>query len=271
MARLLLNASGMQDQATESVSASPAQHGASRGLLTAGVVLLCVVALLQLALLLQRHLSYPSRTKPAPAVREMAWSPEDEIAEMHARINRMFDQAFAAPFSSHPSAATVSPQTDGGSTGSSATDDPFTHMRQMQQRIDALFNSSVNSRMHQPAGFDDGWARLEITPGFSVSDTGDSYEITVQLPGVDKSGIHIVLDREVLGLTVEQDTEHSSHTRSGTSQQERHRLRFERHLRLPGATGDKDAVTASYDKDVLRITVPKKAQKETPAQNIPIH
>lgn len=244
-------------------------HRISSRLVTTAVVLLALVALLQLTILLQRHLARPAATGPTQSSSTIDWNPEDEIAAMHARVNQMFDQAFATPFSHHPPATQSSPRTEGGQAGA-LQEDPFAHMRLMQQRIDAIFASALNNR-HQVSSFDDGWSRLEITPGFNVRDTGESYEITVQLPGVDKSDMRVQWDHSVLTLIVERNLERKSTGPNGSLRQSQHSTRFERHLRLPGAVTRQDAVKATFSNDVLHIVVPKETQADTPAPSIPIH
>jgi HSP20 family protein len=184
-------------------------------LLTAVLVLLCLVVILQLGLLLQRHLNrfQPAPVKPSVAA---AWSPAEEF------------------------------------------DDPVIHMRRMQHQIDALFAGAMNDFGGSSPGFDEGWTRLEITPGFSIRDTGDSYDITVHLPGVKKSDIQISLENSVLSLIVNKTTRTATRIAKGTLIRESQQAsRFERHLRLPGATGSQEAIQAIYNQDVLHITVPK--------------
>jgi len=245
------------------------KHG-TRRLLTTVIVLLCLVALFQVGLLLQRHLARPGSLITKPTASDIAWNPDDEIAAMHAQINQMFNQAFSSPFSPHPPAVAPSPGASDGSAESSL-DDPIAHMRHMQHQIDALFAGALNTRDLRRTRFDEGWTRLDITPGFNVRDTGNAYEITVQLPGVDKSNIHIQMDHSVLALVVEQNLRQSAVGRNGaTVQQSTQTSRFERHLRLPGATDKPEAIKATYAHDTLHILVPKAPQTDTPAQSIPI-
>ncbi len=218
-------------------------------LLTAVLVLLCLVVLLQLGLLLQRHLN---RARPAPVKPAAApvWSPTDEMESLHARINRMFDQTFRTP-----SAEQADPLP--GDTPGASLEDPFAHMRRMQRQIDALFAGAMNDLGTQSPGFDEGWTRLEITPGFSIRDTGNSYVITVHLPGVDKSDIHISMNESVLSLVVNQATPTATR-------------RFERHLRLPGATGNQEDIQAIFDHNVLHITAPKTDPVASEPKSIPV-
>ena len=247
-------------------------RGTTRKLLLATTVLLCLVVLLQLGLLLQRHLSRPHSVTPPVPAQEIAWSPDDEIAAVHERINQIFHHAFNSPAVPHPPAAVSAPPvTSGGSAGSSFEDDPFAAMRRMQRQIDAVFAGSMGRGLCPPSRFDDGWSRLDITPGFSVNDKGDAYEITVQLPGVDKSDIHIQMNHSVLSLVIE----HDGHTTTGADdhnrvQQSYHASRFERHLRLPGAVDTQDAIKATYSNGVLRVVVPKTPEANAVAAAIPI-
>ena len=242
----------------------------SRRLLTAIVVLLCLVALFQLGLLLQRHLARPAASLSTASPSTIAWNPDDEIAAMHARINDLFNQAFASPFPPQPPASMSSPRTSGGSAAS-PLEDPLAHMRRMQRQIDALFNGTMAGQEGRRTRFDEGWAQLDITPGMSVHDAGDSYEVMIQLPGVDKSDIHIQLDHSVLGLVVEKNLRQSAVTGTGsTVQRSEHTSRFERHLRLPGATDRLEAVKAVYEHEVLHISIPKVVQPESTPAPIPV-
>ncbi|MEI8122476.1 MAG: Hsp20/alpha crystallin family protein [bacterium] len=241
----------------------------TRRLLTVVVVLLCLVALFQAGLLLQRHLARPGSPVVKSPPSEIAWNPDDEIASMHAQINQMFNQAFSA-FSSHPPAAAPSPGASDGSADPSPGN-PFAPMRHMQRQIDALFAGALNTRDLRRTRFDEGWTRLEITPGFNVRDTGEAYEITVQLPGVDKSDIHIQMEHSILALVVEQNLRQSAVNRNGaTVQQTSQTSRFERHLRLPGATDNPETIKATYADDSLHIIVPKASQTNSPTRPIPI-
>ena len=251
------------------MNSEQSQSGTRRSL-TVIVVLLCLVALLQLGLLLQRHLARPTPLLSKASPSKIAWNPDDEIAAMHARINELFNQAFASPFPPQPPASMSSPRTSGGSAVS-PLEDPIAHMRRMQHQIDALFNGAMAGQEGRRTRFDEGWAQLDITPGMSVRDAGDSYEVMIQLPGVDKSDIHIQLDHSVLGLVVEQNLRQSAVTGSGsTVQRSVHTSRFERHLRLPGATDRLEAVKAVYEHEVLHISIPKVVQPESTPAPIPV-
>lgn len=242
--------------------------GTRTGKLTVTVtVLLCVVILLQLSILLQRRFVRHdlSATRPTP---DTTWSQTDRIETMHAHINRLFDQAFHTPLAPQPPVAVSNPpSTTGG--GAVFIDDPFERMRRMQRHIDAMFADTLNDLSTPPQGLDEGWTRLEVTPGFNIRDTENAYEVTVNLPGVDKSDIQITLNHSVMGIAAEQHLETSTVTARGTPVgRSRRTTRFERRLRLPGAVDDPGEVRADYTNNLLRIVVPK--QQGTPETPNPI-
>lgn len=253
----------MNTQATEASPGTAGSPKESRSrLLVVIIVLLCLVALFQLGILLQHHLAHPQDRVHKTGAPSAPWTPEDDIATIHARINEMFNDAFHTPLSQTPPAATPSPKADGGRAVPPQTD-PFMSMREMQHQIDSLFVNMLQNREQLGKSFDEGWAQLEITPAFSVHDNGDAYEITVPLPGVDKSDIRISLENSILGLVVVQN--HETRTSSPGRQDitSRHTSRFERHLRLAGATSRPEDIHATFQDDVLRITVPKAPAMET--------
>lgn len=206
-------------------------------MLTAAVILFCLIVLLQLGLLLQRHLNQ----------RVLSTSPETS-----------------------PAAPVILPALSRGSAVS-FSEDPFEHMRRMQRQIDAMFAGALNELSSPPRGFDEGWSRLEVTPGFSVRLTDSTYEVTVHLPGVDKADIQVSLDESVLSLVVNQTSRSATKTATGTTLRESQQTsRFERHLRLPGATGNQEDIRAVFEQGVLRITVPKVQKDDVKPKSIPV-
>lgn len=224
-------------------------------LLMVAVVLFCLIILLQLGLMLQRHLNRPS-AGAGPDVNAV-WTQADEIEFMHARINRLFDQAFRSTLSvpQPPAAVTNAPIADGSAV---SFEDAFAHMRRMQRQIDELFDQGFERPAPRRHGFDEGWSRLQVTPGFNVQDKESAYEVAIRLPGIDKSGIQITLNGSVLSIVAQQESRNSS----------RH---FERHLRLPGATSDQGKIRAIFTNELLSITIPRENQPGLAALPINVH
>ncbi|GEM_PF-4972396 len=253
---------------------------------TALTILLGIVCLLQLGLLFQRQLLLKNRTvlparasvslgnrirnllpwnrrtpvqdAPATITPDTVWDGSTRIAQMHSRINRLFEEAFHDSFSLPLAPAVVSaPPASNGS----APSDPFRRMRDMHRQIDVLFQEAIQDVHGRHAGFDDGWADLAITPGMTVKDTGESYDITVALPSVNKSDIRLVMDGSILTLLVDH-SETRDAAGDSAAMRSRRISRFEQRIKLPGADPDPDRITASFQDGVLRIVVPKRPGNE---------
>jgi len=239
-------------------------------LLMVVVGLLSVIILLQLGLILQRHLNRPSASRSVSDVHSI-WNQGDTIESMHTDINRLFEQAFRKSFSvPQPPAAMSNAPFAGGSAVS--FEDPFVHMRRMQRQIDAMFAQALDERIPRSAGFDEGWARLQVTPGFNIRENDSAYEVLIRLPGVDKSGIQITLHGAVLSIVAEQEYQQRTENAGDASRQIHHTSQhYERHLRLPGATSDQGKIKAAFTNDLLTITIPKEAPPNPAAQAVQIY
>jgi HSP20 family protein len=89
------------------------------------------------------------------------------------------------------------------------------------------------------------------------------YQITMELPGVDKDEIDIALHEGVLTVKGEKRSERKEEG-EGYFFSEREYGRFQRTFRLP-ADARGDQVSADFSNGVLKITVPKMVeQKEQP-------
>lgn len=250
------------------------------------LALLSIVILLQLAILFQRQMlaasrqtppassaitswldrRLPWRRQPVPSTPgavtpDTVWADATRIAQMHHRINSLFEQAFHDHFAfSLAPAAASTPSTSNGS----APSDPIDMMRAMSREIDMMFEDALNDAQGRHLGFDEGWSDLAITPGMSVKDTNNAYEITVALPSADKSDIHLGMDGTILTLRVEhrETRDASKDANAATLHQSRRVSRFEQRLKLPGADPNPAAINASFKDGVLRIVVPKRQESE---------
>ncbi len=268
-------------------SAQSTRHGR---LLAAIAILLAVIVLLQLAILVQRQAPGPgwhhrpsasqgrswwvrltdrfrsaSPAATAPVTPDTVWDELHQIEHMHARINRMFEDALHVAPSPAPSEATAS----NVPAANSAFLDPIRHMQYMRQQIDAMFAGVAPSPDAWSMGFEDGWSDLAITPGLGIRDTGDAYEVTVQLPGFDRSSLRVALDGTLLDIVAERH-EDASGDRAHDAWRGRTTSRFERRLRLPRADPRPDNVKATYQDDVLRVVVPKTRPGEQDPGRVPV-
>lgn len=113
--------------------------------------------------------------------------------------------------------------------------------------MDEFFNDVVNQRNNS------------FVPGIDISETNDSFEVTVELPGMNKEDIDISLDNSRLTISGERKFEekedgktyHRVETRYGS---------FNRSFQLPDNV-DEESINATYKNGLLNITIKKTQDK----------
>jgi HSP20 family protein len=108
----------------------------------------------------------------------------------------------------------------------------------------------------------------KFIPGIDVSETEKEILISADLPGMDEKDIHLAIEGDVLTLsgkkvqeTTTKNTQIHSIERSFGS--------FSRSISLHGKV-DIDKIDASFNKGVLKIIIPKKANNASLVKKIPI-
>ena len=107
-----------------------------------------------------------------------------------------------------------------------------------------------------------------IAPDIDVRENDQEIVLEVELPGVDEKDVTVSLREGVLSLKGEKKSQREE-KKDAYHVVERSYGSFERSFRLPDAVDD-DQVTASFDKGVLRILVPKKPEAVKSEKKIPI-
>jgi len=108
-----------------------------------------------------------------------------------------------------------------------------------------------------------------FSPRVDVKENKDSYEISVELPGVDKSDVHVSLHNGVLSIEAETRQENKEEKDGKIIRQERRYGKFFRSFDLGTQVHDKD-ITANYNNGVLTLVAPKTSQEKTAARRIEI-
>ena len=130
------------------------------------------------------------------------------------------------------------------------------------QELDRLFgprldDTDCSSRAGCPAAF---------TPVLELREDADSYQVGVELPGVDKKDVEVTLHDGVLSISGVRKPE--TEAKEGTYvRTERSYGRYQRQVSLPHAV-DAGAVKAAYKDGVLTITLPKTAEAKPKPINI---
>lgn len=122
----------------------------------------------------------------------------------------------------------------------------------LQQEIDRLFDDFTRGF---PA-FSEGGAG-EMLPSVDVTETDKQIEITAELPGLEEKDVQVNFADNVLTIRGEKKAEKEEKDKTFRLV-ERGYGSFVRSLELPDGV-DANAIKASIDKGVLKVTVPKPA------------
>lgn len=135
--------------------------------------------------------------------------------------------------------------------------DPFKAMR---REMDDFFTN-----------FGRRWPTTDIgaeVPAVNIAETKDAFEVTAELPGLDEKDIKVNLDGNRLVISGEKKQE-SEQKDKNWHVVERSYGAFHRGILLPFEPGD-NAVDATYEKGVLRVTVKKPAEVQKSKKTIEI-
>jgi len=111
--------------------------------------------------------------------------------------------------------------------------------------------------------FDGMWARPvrgsqpaeAVAPRVDIREEKDAIVVSVELPGVNKEDLKVVLENGVLAVSGEKKAEQTEEE-AGFYRSERVYGNFERSFRVPD-TVDAEKIAAEYLNGVLKVTLPK--------------
>jgi HSP20 family protein len=144
--------------------------------------------------------------------------------------------------------------------------DPFTSLRSEMNRLFDNFFEPVPRSM--PALWGDTGRTGEIMPQMDVKETDTAITVEAELPGLDEKNVNVTLADGILTIKGEK-SEDKKEEREDYHVTERRYGSFQRSLRLPEAIDDAK-VEAHFDKGVLRVVVPKKADAQPRERRIEI-
>jgi HSP20 family protein len=132
--------------------------------------------------------------------------------------------------------------------------EPFRELSSLQTEMNRLFNAAFDT---PPT---DGGAARRWAPAMDLLETDDHFVLRADLPGMTESDVNIELEDNVLTVSGERKAEHED-KREGFYRVERAFGSFSRSLTLPRGV-DAEAVSASFDKGVLEVRIPKPEQRK---------
>ncbi|MCF1502971.1 Hsp20/alpha crystallin family protein [Afifella sp. H1R] len=142
--------------------------------------------------------------------------------------------------------------------------DPFLAMRREMDRLFDDFTRDWSAPANPAAG---GF----LSPKVDVAETETGLELTAELPGIDEKDIELDLTDGVLTLKAENKVE-----REEKDEKKQYHLversygTFMRRFALPFEP-KADEVTASFDKGVLKVTVPRAKELEAKGRKITVN
>lgn len=105
--------------------------------------------------------------------------------------------------------------------------------------------------------------------GTDLTDEGDAYKLTADLPGFNKEDIHLDLNNDVLTISAERHSEAEDKDKKGKYiRRERSYGCYKRSISLGDV--DQSNISAKYENGVLTLTMPKKAPELPEAKRIEI-
>ena len=135
--------------------------------------------------------------------------------------------------------------------------EPVRELHTIQQEMNRLFNTFFDAPATGGGGT--GGARRWV-PAMDLVETDEHFVLRADLPGLDEGDVSIEVNDNVLTLSGERKYEHEA-KKDGYYRLERGSGQFSRSLTLPEGV-DLDAITASFEKGVLEVRVPKPEERK---------
>jgi HSP20 family protein len=130
--------------------------------------------------------------------------------------------------------------------------EPFREFATLQDRINRVFRDSYT------AGQDDSLTTSSFAPAVDVYEDEHKVSLKIEVPGIEEKDIDVRVENNTLTVDGERKIE-KEEKEENYRRVERQYGSFTRTFTLP-TTVDTENVSANYDKGVLKITLPKKAE-----------
>jgi HSP20 family protein len=133
--------------------------------------------------------------------------------------------------------------------------EPLRELNSLQSEMNRLFDTVFDT----PPGAS-GKVLRRWMPAMDLVESGEHYVLRADLPGMSEEDVSIEFEDGTLTLSGERKVEHEDE-KEGFHRVERSFGAFSRSLTLPQGI-DPEAVTASFDRGVLEIRIPKPEQRK---------
>ena len=131
--------------------------------------------------------------------------------------------------------------------------DPFREFSTLQDRMNRLFRESYG-----PESREESLTTSTFAPPVDVYEDEHNVTLKIEVPGIDEKDIDVRIENNVLTVHGERKFE-KEEKEENFRRVERQYGSFTRTFTLP-TTVDAEKVSANYEKGILKITLPKKAE-----------
>jgi HSP20 family protein len=136
--------------------------------------------------------------------------------------------------------------------------EPVRELTSLQTEMNRLFNTFFDSPSGGGGG--NGGALRRWLPPMDLVETDDHFVLRADLPGLSEEDVNIEVEDRVLTVSGERKAEQTEN-KDGYHRVERAFGSFSRSLTLPEGI-DAEAVSASFDKGVLEVQIPKPEERK---------
>jgi HSP20 family protein len=133
--------------------------------------------------------------------------------------------------------------------------EPLRELSTLQNEMNRLFGTAFDTPDQGSSSTLRRWM-----PAMDLVETADHFVLRADLPGMSEEDVNIEVEERVLTVSGERKAEHTDDT-DGFHRVERAFGSFSRSLTLPEGV-DAEAVSASFDRGVLEVRIPKPAQRK---------
>jgi HSP20 family protein len=134
--------------------------------------------------------------------------------------------------------------------------EPLREINSLQSEMNRLFNTVFDA----PSNGSGGNVLRRWIPAMDLVESGEHFVLRADLPGMGEDDVNIEFEDGTLTVSGERKAEHEDGN-EGFHRVERSFGSFSRSLTLPQGI-DPEAVTASFDRGVLEIRIPKPEQRK---------
>ncbi|WP_119418185.1 Hsp20/alpha crystallin family protein [Desertibaculum subflavum] len=135
----------------------------------------------------------------------------------------------------------------------------------LQSEINRMFDDAFRGF---PSGASISGLDKVLSPAIDVKETEQGLEVSAELPGIEEKDLDVSIVEDLLTIKAEKKQEQKKEEK-GYYMMERSYGTVSRSIRLPFAA-DPSKVSATFDKGVLKIAVPRPAEEQAKVRKIQV-